>query len=562
LLAAGSPEWDSRLVRSAVSYLTRTALKPSPFAGLATVGVPGGRAGRAVSSSRTVALALLRALAEDPDGPSSLPVVRNPGLRVVGERVYGLLPVYTRARGVFFRDDELTDCGTAAAWSRLPSGPVPLARAAELMDVPLRTARRMIATGLLLPATPWSIHDGRHFTALAWQATDEVAGMEEGLAELPAQERVTGSAACGRALAGAFPRPPSWLASVPLFHEVVAHGGAARGPDERLERVARTLTPGVRRLALYDRLVEFFLHRHGPGGTAPDLLAFCYDFLTTVGLDPFAPDRHSAARSGLGGHGTLGAAMSTVFYLIARWAVVPELHDALAGTVTGWLAERHPGCRVYQWSAHADWVDFQRPALTTLPYVSWSAETAAEGVTDLRGFTLRHDPGTGTLQAADQTGHPAALAYLGAVPPSLMRGVDKIVHTLGDPWAAFPPGGDEPGHSPRVEHDGVVYRRERWRLTSADLPRPEGDLVGFLAEAERRRAELGLPAELFLHQHAPAARPDKPQWLSFDHPLTVWTALRQVRPDATRIDLVEALPGRHGHAGEHATEYGVMLRHG
>ncbi|GII86893.1 hypothetical protein Ssi03_48830 [Sphaerisporangium siamense] len=595
LLAARAPDRDARLVRSAVSYLTRTALKPSPFAGLATVGVPGGRAGRAVSSSRTAALALLRDLAERPDGPSWQPVVRNPSLRVAGGRVRGLLPVYTRAHGVFFRDDELTDCGDADAWARLPAGAVPLRRAAELMDVPLRAARRMIATGLLLPVTPWALADGRHFTALsaalaAHAAGEDLAGavagparLEAELARAPAADRVAGSAACGQALASAFGRPPRWLDAVPLFHEVVAHGSAARGPDERLAQVASTLTPGVRRLALYDRLVEFFLHRHGAGGTAPDLLAFCYDFLTTAGMDPFPADRPSPARHGLGGHGTLGAAMSTVFYqtagdllvvnrvhsgfagLIARWAVVPELHDALAATIAAWLGERHPGCRVYQWSAHADWVDFQRPALRSLPYVSWGAELAGEGVTDLRGFTLRHDPGTGTLQAADHTGHPAALAYLGAIPPALMRGVERVVHTLCDPWTASPPGGDASGHVPRLERDGVVYRRERWRVAPDEIPRPGADLVGFLAEVERWRTGLGLPAEVFLRQRGPragVARPEKPQWLGFDHPLAVWTALRQVRGDAAVVELVEALPGRDDHGDEHATEYGVMVRHG
>jgi hypothetical protein len=623
------PSWDSRMARSAAAYLSRTAVKPSPFSSLTTVGITGdgparSTVDRTLSSSRAAALELLRAWAEAPDGASALHVVVNPSLRRTGGRLLGIASLYSYLRGVLFREDELTDFGLADRFVRaLPGGPLTMIEAAERLGVDLAGVRRLVAIGVLLPVTPWRSSDGAHFGAFA-RLLDEPRHARDGaslrpvvgrLADLEDRVGATGDArqraadieraraALAPALRAAGGRPPEWLSAVPLFHEVVAHP-AERTPEvpdlvrDDLVGIADTLRPLVRRAAIYRRLVDHFVHRYGTGGTAPDLLAFCYDVLGRIdplllparfdAVDPVAPTPEE-----LSGHGTIGRAGAMLFFqlvaadaaavesgdyllvvnklqpglvgLMARWACVPALHDRLAGPLGGWLAQRHSGCQVYQFSAHTDWVEFQRPALRALPCAGWGPDLAgagASGVVDLAGFTLRHDPATGTLQAYDAAGRPAAFGYLGAIPPQLLRGVDRLLYLLSDPWLRVDPAplaagaqpvdlGDGVRYLPRVQRGHVVWRRAGWRMAPAQVPRPRpgGTPIDFLADVENWRRRHRLPAEVFVSQvgAGPGAQPDKPQWLGFDHPHVILSALRQIRPDADTVEFTEALPARDQH---------------
>jgi hypothetical protein len=322
-------------------------------------------------------------------------------------------------------------------------------------------------------------------------------------------------------------------------------------------------------LGLYERL-------HG-GEAAVDLITFCYEVLESGGAPGWEVRLGAAAGTAadLAGHRTVGRASNTVFFqvaaddgllvvnrvhgglagLVGRWACVPALHDRLDGALRAWLAAQHPECRVYQTSAYADWVEFQRPALRGLPRVGWGSDLADRGgdAVDLRGFQLTRDAGTGTLQVTDPSGAPAAFAYLGAVPSLLLHGVDRLLATLSDPWIV--PQTESPAplpaHSPRQLLGRVVTQRATWRMPPDELPRPGhgASVVDFLAEVERWRRRHGLPEEVFLTRFAGPgpARASKPQWIGFAHPHVVWAALRQFDKDTSAVEFTEALPSCDQH---------------
>lgn len=665
---------DSRGARTAAAYLSRIAVKPSPFSTLTTLAVArlgsgpdtvarpaprdGGRDGAAgaVTSSRGLAVALLLACAAHPDLAPAFDVVANSGLRQVGDRLLAALPVYAAADGFFFREDEVTDCGLYAwALPLLPSRPVPFAEpAAGLGALGPHLVARWVEMGLLQPVTPWRLADGGHLGALsravrrrtradASPTAAAVRGALDTLGELEATVATTVDAAeRARAVertrdvaAAAFKelgRPvPSWLPGTPLFHEAVAGpGGPAlelpRHVGDDLAHAARWLAPHVARTPLYDRLVERFVQRYGVGGTCTDLLGFLYEVLAHA--DPYALAQQDAlppagdARGDTGaapgrlrGHGTLGTASNSVFFqvaaadaehvaagdhtlvvnlvqngvggLLSRWAGVPALHDRLAPALDEWLRALHPGCRVLQVSAYPDWSEMQRPTLSTVPRLRWPVDLpdGDPDAVDIAGLSLSHDPETGTLQAYDRDGGPVAFAYLGTTPTYLLRGAVRLLCLLSDPWMTLGRAdrevrafdrvttGEGARYLPRIQHGRVVWARARWRLPAARLPRPDPGVspLRFLADVERWRRRHGLPEEVFLVQitRGPrGVRKEKPQWLGFDNPHVVWAALRQIRPDALAVDLVEALPGRDGHWNRDAagapvaTEFTGLVRHG
>ncbi|MEV6007874.1 lantibiotic dehydratase [Streptomyces sp. NPDC051976] len=629
--AGTAPSWDSKLARSATAYLTRGTVKPSPFGTLTTVGLSdwegrsadeGTKSLAAVSTHRAVALDLLRAWVEHADAPPRLGVLRNPSTRRLGTRTFAALPLYGRANGVFLREDEITDCGEAAqVLDKLPPYPISLAKAADVLGVGQDEVARWVALGLLHPVTPWALSQGRHFRAFA-EVVDETPGAfadaVRALADVEAQldgdpqandvvglDRRARSAttAAYRALDR---RPPDWLPHVGLLHNAAGHGQERCLPlsaavRDDLHRAVAETRPRLHRVELYDRMLERFTHWYGTGGSA-DLLTFCYRLLTTDFsplwyLRPGARERTLAV--GAAGHGTVGRATHTVFFqvaarswnqvergehltvvntlhcgftgLLSRWAAIPALHDRLDSAFTAWFEGQHPGCRVYQMSAHADWVGFQRPTLRGIPRIGWGADLADEGhdAHDLRHFRLVHDTATDTLQVRDHDGLPAAFAYLGAISLSQLRGVDRVLATLSDPWMLQPPDSSPSPHQPRLQRGRVVLRRETWHMAAHQLPRPvRGQSPArFLTEVESWRRQHHLPDEVFLTQTTQIrSEYRKPQWMGFDHPHSLWAVLRQIE-DSVTVDIAEALPAStehwapEGQDSPTATEFIGMVRH-
>ncbi|WP_432849065.1 hypothetical protein ACQPXB_00355 [Amycolatopsis sp. CA-161197] len=578
-----------RLSRSAVSYLVRTTVKPSPFGALTTVGVgdfggavdPGAGC-RLVSSSRVAARLAYAALEDDPV------VVPNVDTRLVGAEWLAALPVHLMRHGVYFREDEVTAL----------AGPVPLdARPRRLRELAAELGcavddvRRLVDQGLLLVSPPWRLDEPRHFTA--WgrpslaEAEKVVAGSADGRRRADAVLALRGR--LRTVLAERDPARVGWLDGLGLVHETVAHGPEPETAPPAwvagaLDRLDGLLGATARPRAGYYDLVRFFLHHYGNGGVA-DLAEFA--FRAVRDLDPMLwlsrcavpePDVRDLAGP------SIGRPAHSVFWQVAgeklvvnqvhpgylgavsRWAGVPGLAARVEAAVTSLHEKRFPGCAVYQVTAHADWTDTQRPAVRSAPWLSWGAErpSAGPGGVPIDGFRVRHDLATGTLEVLDPAGRAAALSYLGAVPAHLLRGVPRVLQLLSDPWLSLGPWAPMPGAGfrERVTDGRLVLRRARWTLPASALPDVAGGPdVDFLRAGRMFLAEHGLPEQVFVRGLGAGGVPQgKPQWLSFAHPLAAWTALKGLA-GAEELELTEALPAVSDAGSRRVTEFLTVVTH-
>ncbi|HZB50494.1 MAG TPA: hypothetical protein VE547_15490, partial [Mycobacteriales bacterium] len=99
-----------------------------------------------------------------------------------------------------------------------------------------------------------------------------------------------------------------------------------------------------------------------------------------------------------------------------------------------------------------------------------------------------------------------------------------------------------PGHSPRVEVDGVVFQRERWTLEAAALPewrRPLDDPDN-VVDLWRWKSRLGLPDQVFCRPAG--AGGVKPFLVDFLSPLSCLAFVRETTP-ARPVVLTEMVPG-------------------
>jgi hypothetical protein len=391
---------DSRVVRTATAYLTRTALKTSPFSTLTAVGVttfgatdsgsavPGSAlAGsalptREVCSARPLAVTLLLACMRHATAAGTLELAGVEGLRQLDGRPFAVLPSRVVLPHTAARVDELTSCeGCAWALAALPTEPVQLAElltgAGVLAEAGLPVVRRLVAAGVLQPMLPYPSSTVRDFAALArWARARAPAlpgGVPDALERLAAQEEIiTGDAAAARRVAAvtaaraaardaftALDAPePGWLPALPLFHELDA--GQPAGPralpatvQQDLIEAAQWLVPLTWRQPSYDLLVRSFVRRHGSGAAGVDLLEFLYAFLagTAAGaraaLPPSLHARTARDPTRLRGDLTVGPACHTIFFQLAaaspeqvaagaHQTVVNSVHTAGLGLLGRW----------------------------------------------------------------------------------------------------------------------------------------------------------------------------------------------------------------------------------
>ncbi|MEU8550499.1 lantibiotic dehydratase [Streptomyces roseoverticillatus] len=624
---------EARRARSAAAYLARIAVKPSPFSTLATLGVarfdgasdaPAAGAGRTLSSSRALAVSLLRSFAVAGSRTIGIPVVVNTSLRAGEDEARCTLPSYAASPdGFFFRQDDVVRYDryrpSLEAVGTGPSTRAELARHVPELDA--AAWRRMVETGLLQPLVPWRSSAGLHFGALATtvgppspdgeaavRAVHELAALESTIGAssdpLERARAVTRTRQAAQEAFTALGRPaPSWLATAPLYHEAVA----AQPEETRtlpshiaedLAEAARWIAPTVTLSPLYRRLVDGFVRRHGHGAAGVDLLDFLYAFHTATDGVPWSRGSAVTAPAGehdrLAGHGTVARASHSVFFqvaapgmaavvsgdyeiavnqvqagssgLLGRWACVPGLHDTTASALRDWVRSLHPGCRVYQVSAYADWAELQRMPMRSLPRLRAPGDLpdADSDAVDLTGWTLAHDPESRTLQARDQDGHPAALTYMGVVPGHLLTGPLKLLCLLSDPWITMSRVDrdirpydrmqtvERLTYRPRMQHGRTVWARARWSVPPTDVPRPAPGTptIAFLTDVERWRRRHGIPGEAFIVQivKGPSGFTKlKPQCIQFDSPHLIWSALRRISPEAVVVDFIEAFPGSRQH---------------
>ncbi|MFJ2897784.1 hypothetical protein ACIO87_23200 [Streptomyces sp. NPDC087218] len=366
---AEPPAPGTRLARTALAYLTRTAVKTSPFGSLTTLGLatlgptppdllPASAANTAAAadtvSPRHLAVELLRAFATDPDLSATMEFRLNPSLRRIAGSLQVLLPQYLSSE-LPYRIDTLTGADLYA--HLLPPAPDgadgdgarPLA-AWYGGGTPGERGRahRWAAAGLLLPDVPWQLHD-RHCLAALADRTGTPAGphgervaaalgvLADTERRLPAADAATRLELDGRARTAAADvfaaldvKEPSWLASAPLFHENVpaADTPVPTLPAREIEHDLRVLGGHVRRrttrTVLYGLMLRHFTARYGTGGTCRDLHDFLYSFCRREDHDRLLRQttEHDRAAAGTDDcvptpRGTVGAAAVTVFHQLA-----------------------------------------------------------------------------------------------------------------------------------------------------------------------------------------------------------------------------------------------------
>ncbi|MFF0866912.1 lantibiotic dehydratase [Nonomuraea sp. NPDC003560] len=562
---------DSRTCRTAVSYATRAALKPSPFGAL----------GRTVPSTATVssplhlAVALVRACAQHPRLSSRFPSRVNPSLRDVAGTWYAMLPCYDVPTGLLpHRWDELTDASLYVPGHLIPDHPD---SARPLDNWPLagtELAGRWVEMGLLLPDVPWRSGERDWLARIADRvptgpvsgALAELKRAEQRMPAADAAERVRLDARVRQAAADAFERletsPPAWLRNAPLFHETLPADDVplpALPPQvsEDLGVVAARIRAELGRTRLYEGLVRHFVARYGPGGRCEDLLEFLYTYPWTSAPSPARPPQPG---------GTLGFPAATVFYQLAaddraaldrgdytlvvnQVCVEPGGQAArwdgthgTADTLRAWISSLHPGCTVYELLAGADFAAVQMPAARLFECVAWPSDLGPPQGRDLRGFAVTHDRRTGTLQVRDPAGARAAFVYLGAMPLPLLHGPVRLLATLTHPW--IPASLETPGPpgtpAARMRQGRVVMSRARWRLPAAAVPRRTGSWARHLADLDVWRAAHAVPRQVFVRRGG-----RKPFWVDFRAPHTI--ALLDHELTGGEIELTEALPTREQH---------------
>ncbi|KOU36487.1 lantibiotic dehydratase [Streptomyces sp. WM6378] len=607
---ARPPAPGTRLARSALAYVTRTAAKTSPFGALTTLGTarlgpppagPPAPAERGVDlvSPRYLAVHLLRALTAC--APASFPVRGNPSLQQTDGSWQMLLPQYQTTERLHYRYDELTSVDgyvpyLDGVWQTWADG----------TDGQRALVRRWIAIGLLLPETPWRLEDRDCFRQLAAQAADSpampsgaapaletLARAEDRIPQAGAAERLALDAtvrqAAGAALRAAGAPVPRWLASAPLFHENVPspHLQPLTLPDtvaDDLSTLAGLLRPAVRRGGLYDVLVAHFVTRHGRGGVCRDVM----EFLHTLCRRPDYPDLlrqpTSTAPEDLLPCGTVGAAAVSVLHqlaapdeaalhrgeyrmvvnrvmasaggLLARWGAVPGTGQHVEGPLRTWIEGLYPGCAVYGLWPGGDYAMVQAPPGGLLPSLCWPTELRPSGHDDgigLAELLLSHDPGTGTLQLYGPDGRNVALPYLGSVVFDLLDGPVKLLATLSHPWLVEPSWQRDAttasaGASPRAEHGRLVLERAAWRIPADSVPRPErGEATAaFLERFDNWRHAADIPLLCFV-QLLGHRSSQKPQWADLGSPHVLTALLKQIDASVRTVLFTEQLPGPGQH---------------
>lgn len=353
----GAP--GSRFARTLFSYVTRIAMKTSPFStftSLGLAGIEGSPASsgadtaveRSVSGPLSVAVDLLHCCAMDRRFEHVVSLLPNPSLHRTGDGgTRALISSRLCQNGFFFTEDEIVDCGGRGEALLRHGGRV--GKAVDWrawLGVPATVVRRLVATGLLLPVAPWTAPEDafRALAGLARRAHDaaEMAETFEELDRVVSQARTsdwrarvaaneTGRARARKAFRHLSVLPPHWIENAPFFHECVSHDGPAitlpRPVMEDLEILRRQLARTTQRSRLYSGLVADFVSRYGRGGTCPDLLSYLTTFVKDDRFGRVLEEirvhdvRPPAQPQDLRGHGTLGPPTVSVSFQVAAPSV-------------------------------------------------------------------------------------------------------------------------------------------------------------------------------------------------------------------------------------------------
>ncbi|MGW3041154.1 lantibiotic dehydratase [Kitasatospora sp. NPDC001159] len=481
-------EPGARTSRTLLSYLVRTALKPSPLGRLTTVALhplPGTeRTGRTETTMPVGFVhSLFTELAATPRFADAFTYAPAHPVPSADGRASVVLTSLTDNGGFLWSTERIADAG-------LYQKELDEVHASSAALAPGRLVR-YVRTGLLVPVVPWEAGSPSPLLDLANALLDSTAADAFELAGRMTvlDGEVRAVAAAGPAdrrhlLAGIRTRAdeladrcgaPRWTAQ--LVHEDGA-GPDVVGPlpdtvETDLRTVAGTLRPYVVRSHVYDAVLDAFRSRYGAGGRCEDAAGF---FMQLHADSTFKAAFHRArisdmtvAATELDGRahlpvGRTSAPPSTavLYQLAANDAeaahrgdyrmVVNQYGSALGGLVTrfgsllgeqavadaqlGWLSSLFPGCEVRTLTFASQVNNLQHAGAGYLPQIHWPAERQHRSADSL-GFdrlALRHDAATDTLEFEDSTGRPVAPVYTGIVPAHIATGAARLALAVMDPW--------------------------------------------------------------------------------------------------------------------------------
>lgn len=577
-LALAAPDWvrhgrpaqavpdrgalDQRNLRTLYSYVSRAAVKTSPFSRLTTVGIAGSTgSGRAHSYPATaLAFLALQVAARDPELAGRIAfetALVRPGDEnaTAGYLLHGE-PV--ALGGVCWRLDQAVEAEHAVPWLRSLNAVVPA-------ELPPARLRRLLDAGLIRAVPPWRRDEEplsgltRQLGAAPSTLLDEIAAVRlagQGVADAATPARVQ-AVTTVRTIAERW-RDRAGLdlfrTGELLFEDVETDLAlpevCTESVRDDLRELGRRIRPYVFRSHLYDVLVDRFVAEYGPGGRCTDALGFLMRLAVTgdgntvldgAYRDDLLTRGRCSDRAGLPvGPSSAPPAAAVLFQLAAdhpqslrtgRYQlVVNQFNPGTGGLLSRFggllgpaftqplrehLAAGWPQARPHE---VIDWTECntaQSRSGRLFPPLVLPYEVPDPAGLPLTSTTLVHDRVDGTLTLYGPDGVPVGLPYLGIVPPHLHPPLSRLLLVLADPWINGSPLSDYTLPSglrderqddviaiARAGFGRVVTRRRAWVVPVAALPRPStGESDADLVERAdtwRRRHEI--PTEVFCHQ--------------------------------------------------------------
>lgn len=533
-VALAAPDWlrygkphrkprERRNVRTLYSYVSRAAVKTSPFSGLTTVGVAGRDLPQQSLSYASTALAHLaaRAYARDEATAHLLRYRLAPIRPGASEHSVGLVLLAEAEAdgGLAWRLDRICEADHAMAWvGGWQDGRE--RTVGELMAGlggadPFARFRRLFDSGLITLVAPWQ-RGGDPLQAVA----DLVAAQDHPIAgqvhevldrcrllrdddartrtDVGVQVRSIAAQWAPRAGLDRFDPGELVYEDVTTSHSVddpARHAGV-RADLQMLGRLSR---PYLFRSHLYDVLVEAMVAQFGPGGRTTDIPGFLMR-LAIDGDSMPALDRASAADQEVRGSisdrallpvGRTSAppTMAALYQLsstesdaVARGdhhLVVNQFNPGAGGLLArfGELLGDHLKAPVREhiracWpQSHLRelviWTELntaQSRSAGMLPALTTSSEvTDRTAPLDLSQVHLVHDAATDTIELRDPlTDVPVGMPYLGLVPPHMFPPYARLLAVLADPWINGSPHSDYVlPYALRAERDDTVHHLPR-----------------------------------------------------------------------------------------------------
>ncbi|MBT2445591.1 hypothetical protein J7F03_00505 [Streptomyces sp. ISL-43] len=354
----------SKAARSVLGYVTRAALKTSPFShltALALDGMPADGSGHTYVAQQHVR-SWLDALARDHRFAPVLEVEPNDSVRYSGGAPRLLIPSYNNSGeggSTAWRTDTLTDASAYApllrqicSWPRMS-----VAECLELIGGadPFAAYVRLLDTGWLRLVLPWRPDDARPLTVLAdrlrqldgvdVRATarllSELEQETAQLSGLPGADRarnVERLAALTRPDDAGSPRPAAPFAVYEDATSDVRVDLPVSEVSADIAELGALIRPYIFRSHLYDWLCEEFTVRYGAGGRCDDVL----DFLWDVAADP-AHDQKFARALTLD-HRTMGGPTDRAWLPVSASSAPPTtavLYQVAAASADEIRAGRH-----------------------------------------------------------------------------------------------------------------------------------------------------------------------------------------------------------------------------